>query len=271
MTLAWLPVAIGLLALYVPSYYSLSNGYWTTESGTHGPIMLLLILWLFWRERAAWLADAKPWHPIVAACVGAAALALYYIGRTQAIDQLQMASQLPLLYALITLLLGLVGLKRLWVPIALLFFLIPVPGSILDSILLTLKEWVSDSVESLLYTFGYPIARSGVTLMIGPYRLLVANACAGLNSIIALSGIGLIYVYVAGHKSKLANGVLLASVIPIALVANLLRVTVLVLCYYYFGDAVGRAFHDYAGYAEIAFAFGSFFLIDLALKRYSPK
>ena len=268
MIATWLPIGIGLLALYVPSYYSLSHGYWTTESGTHGPIMLMLIVWLFWRERALLRIETKPWHPALAVCAAVVALALYYFGRTQSVDQLQMASQLPLLYAVITLLLGLAGWKRLWVPVMLLFFLIPVPGSILDSILLALKEWVSSAVESLLYTLGYPIARSGVTLMIGPYRLLIANACAGLNSIVALSGIGLIYVYVAGHKSRLANGVLLASVIPIALVANLLRVIVLVLCYYYFGDAAGRAFHDFAGYAEIVIAFGSFFLLDFALKRW---
>jgi exosortase len=126
-------------------------------------------------------------------------------------------------------------------------------------------------VETLLYWFGYPIGRSGVTLMIGPYRLLIANACAGLNSIIALSGIGLIYVYLAGHKSRVANWLLIGGVLPIALLANVIRVTLLVLCYYYFGDRAGRTFHDYAGYLEIAIAFGAFFLLDALLKRWYPE
>jgi hypothetical protein len=37
---------------------------------------------------------------------------------------------------------------------------------------------------------------------------------------------------------------------------------------YHFGDAAGHSFHDYAGYAEIAFAFGAFFVLDSLLIRF---
>jgi len=101
--------------------------------------------------------------------------------------------------------------------------------------------------------------------MIGPYSLLIADACSGLNSMIAISGVGLIYVYLAGHSSRWVNGVLLLSVVPIAFLANIIRVTALVLVTFYFGDGAGSSFHDQAGYLEIAVAFGSFFLLDAAL------
>jgi exosortase/archaeosortase family protein len=63
------------------------------------------------------------------------------------------------------------------------------------------------------------------------------------------------------------NVVLIALILPIAFVANILRVLALILATYYFGDSAGQAFHDYAGYAEIVFAFGSFFLLDALLSR----
>jgi exosortase/archaeosortase family protein len=56
--------------------------------------------------------------------------------------------------------------------------------------------------------------------------------------------------------------VLLGAILPIAIGANLLRVTSLVLATYYGGDALGRQLHDVVSYTEIAVAFGSFFALD---------
>jgi exosortase len=147
-----------------------------------------------------------------------------------------------------------------------LLFLVPVPGSVLDEVLLPLKQWVSQFVTWLLYCAGYPIARNGVVLTIGNYELLIADACSGLNSMLALSGIGLLYVYLAGHQSRWWNAVLLISVLPIAFAANILRVLSLVLITYYAGDRPGRWFHDKAGYLEILAAFACFFGFDHLLR-----
>src|SRR5262249_51966070 len=139
---------------------------------------------------------------------------------------------------------------------------VPIPGSILDQLLLPLKEWVSSTVDAVLHGFGYPIARNGVLLMIGPYSLLIADACSGLNSMVALTGIGLLYVYLAGHSRRWITVALLLSVLPIAFLANIIRVAALVLITYYGGEASGRAFHDQASFVEIGLAFGAFFALE---------
>ena len=141
-------------------------------------------------------------------------------------------------------------------------FLIPVPGTLLDQLLLPLKQLVSAIVDNGLHALGYPIARNGVVLMIGPYDLLIADACSGLNSMVALSGMGLIYTYVVGRRSRWHNGLLLGSVLPVAFAANVIRVVGLLLVTYYFGDAAGRTFHSSAAWLEIALAFGGFFAVD---------
>jgi hypothetical protein len=74
-------------------------------------------------------------------------------------------------------------------------------GATLDVVLIPLKYYVSYIVEELLYMAGYPIARAGVVLNIGSYQLLIANACSGLNSMIALTSIGLLYVYLSSRNS----------------------------------------------------------------------
>ncbi len=71
--------------------------------------------------------------------------------------------------------------------------------------------------------------------MIGQYDLLIADACSGLNSMVALTGLGLIYVYVVSRYSRWHNALLLLSVLPVAFAANVIRVMALLLVTYYFG------------------------------------
>jgi exosortase len=106
-------------------------------------------------------------------------------------------------------------------------------------------SWV---VESLLYQLGYPIARAGVVLNIGPYQLLVADACAGLNSMFTLEALGLLYMNLMGYTSRWRNLLLALLIVPISFCANVVRVVVLVLVTYYLGDDAGQGFiHDFAG------------------------
>src|SRR5690606_32803996 len=111
-----------------------------------------------------------------------------------------------------------------------------------------LKAAVSTVAENALYYAGYPIGRSGVTLTIGPYNLMVADACAGLNSIFALEAIGVFYLSMMEYKSRLRNVLIAVLILPISFVSNVIRVIALVLVTYYFGDEVGQGFvHSFAG------------------------
>jgi exosortase B len=266
----WLPVLAGLAVLYLPTYFDLYRSYWRTEHGAHGPIILLVAAWLVWRERAAFAA-ADVRAPQVGWLLVGIGLACYVLGRSQDFFQFEAGSQIPLLAGLVLALCGRRAFRRLWFPILFLAFLVPLPGSLLDAILLPLKQLVSATCDELLHLAGYPVARTGVVLQIGGYQLLIADACSGLNSMVALSGIGLLFVYLAAPASRAQSAILLAAILPIAFLANVARVLILLLVTYHFGDQAGLAFHDRAGYMEIAFAFGAFFgfdaLLSLAFRR----
>jgi exosortase B len=263
--LAWALLGASVAVLLVPSYVDVYRVFWRVERGAQGPVILALIGWLIWRERHALrrFAARPPLLPGVLPL--AAGLVLYVLARSQSIYSLEIAAQIPVLLGICWLLWGGQGIRRLWFPIALLVFVVPIPGSMLDPLLLPLKNWVSSTVDGLLHLLGYPIARSGVLLVIGPYRLLIADACSGLNSMVALSGVGLLYVYLANHRGPWRNLALLASILPIAFAANIVRVLLLVLITYYNGEAAGRAFHDHAGVLEVLLAFGAFFALDRLL------
>lgn len=264
---AWWPVVAGLLLLYVPTYRDLAAVFWASENGAPGVVVLAIWFWLLWRERAAFAVEAPTalgsrlgWAGIA---LGAA---LYVLGRSQQLYQLEAGSQLLLLPAIALVMLGPASVRRLWFAWLFLAFTVPWPGSFMDALLVPLKEFVAATVTEVLYRAGLPIARDGVVIYAGPYQLFIADACSGLNQLVALAAIGVLYVHLAGHRSPVRNAFLLAAVLPIATCANLARVTTLVLATYYGGDELGLALHDYVSYAEIAAAFGGFFVLDAMLR-----
>jgi exosortase B len=263
------PVLLGLLLLYVPTYVRLAHDVWQTPDSIHGALFVVLAAWMIWSRRAALLMTPSATRLYAGAALFLLGLLLFVIGRSQDLLQLEVASQIPLLIGLVLALEGRRALSALWFPIAFLAFLIPLPGTLLDAMLWPLKNMVTEVVEQMLFAFGYPIARDGVVLSIGPYQLLVANACAGLNSIIALTGVGFAFTYLAGRSARWHNVLLLPAIFPIAFVANVLRVVCLTLITFYGGDQLGQSFHGIAAIFEVFFALGAFFVLDALLGRVS--
>lgn len=265
--LVWWPVGLGLLALYLPTFVHVAGTLWQQEEHAHGPIILAVALWLGWQKRHALAFDAA--HA-GARGVGAGFVAFgllcYVIGRSQDIVVLDVGSLLPVLAGTLLLAGGWPALRAFWFPLLFLVFMVPIPGVVLDALTGPLKQSVSQVAESLLYAAGYPVARTGVVLSVGQYQLLVADACSGLNSMFSLTALGLLYLHVMKYRSPVRNAILLASVLPIAFVANIVRVMILVLVTYHFGDAAGQGFvHGFAGMVLFVVALLLLFGLDANL------
>ena len=246
----WLPVAIGLLALYIPVLYSLCTGLWTTQEHMHGPIILALALWLIYRNwpamtQASEGRRAAPWIGWPVFVIG---LLLYALGCSQDIPLLQVGSFIWVTVGILLIKRGLSALRVQWFPFFFMLFMLPMPGIIVSEVTLPMKTAVSYATENLLFAFGYPIARDGVILQIGQYQLLVADACAGLQTLLTLESLGLFYLNVVQHTSAFRNVVLACLIVPISFTANVIRVVALTLITYYFGDEAGQGFlHGFAG------------------------
>lgn len=239
---------LGFSVLYVPSYLEVARTVWTTDEQGHGPIILAVSLWLLYNQRHA-LAALTPqpaWGlglPLLV--VG---LVLYALGRSQSFLGIEVASQIFLLCAFTLGFLGKRALRLIWFPLFFLAFMTPLPEVLVASVTAPLKSAVSTVSANLLYALGYPVSRAGVILNVGQYQLLVADACAGLNSMFTLEALGLLYMNLMQYTSVARNVTLSILVIPIAFFANVVRVIVLVLVTYHFGDAAGQGFvHGFAG------------------------
>ncbi len=265
MLAVWWPILAGLLVLYVPTYYGLANGLWNSEEQAHGPIVLVVALYLLWSKREVLLEVGKP-SPVLGWSLLVFGLLLYALGRSQEILLFEVGSQVPVLLGTLFITVGARAARSLWFALFFLLFMVPLPGFVVDAATGPLKQHISVIVENVLYAAGYPIARSGVTLTIGPYQLLVADACSGLHSMFSLSAMGLLYLYLMEHKSWLRNGLIIASILPVAFFANVMRVMVLVLVTYYLGDEAGQGFlHGFAGILLFVIALLLLFALDWVL------
>ena len=266
--LDWLPVVAGLLVLYVPTFYDAATGIWQDSENAHGPIILAIVVWLIWTRRATLFLPSNERALAPGVSLLLLGLLLYVLGRSQDIALLEMGALMPILTGIVLAMRGWAALRVFWFPILFIAFMVPLPGFLVDGVTGTLKQQVSQIAEQLLYVSGYPIARNGVMLTVGQYQLLVADACAGLNSMFSLSAIGLLFMYVMARTSLLHNAIMLVSILPIAFAANIVRVLVLILITYHFGDAAGQGFlHGAAGILLLLVALAILFLLDAVLAR----
>jgi exosortase B len=245
----WWICVLGLAALYIPTIVGLVQTIWNTEEQSQGPIVLAICVWLTWR---AWPRIEDPEagqpRPVLGSILIAFALVLYLFGRSQRILSAQTLSVLFMLPGLVLMLRGAKQLRAAWFPLFFMIFLVPLPSAMVDSITQPLKLAVSSVATTILFGVGYPIARTGVILQIGQYQLLVADACAGLHTLFSLEAMGLLYLNVVRHTSLLRNVFLAILIVPISFTANVIRVMVLALITYHFGDEAGQGFlHGFAG------------------------
>ena len=270
LSLADFVLLVGCALMVVPTMIGVAKVSWSTEQGGHGPIVLATGIWLLWRELRDSTAVREPPRPWIGSVALACFLTIYVLGRVTGILEFEALAMYGALISAAYLVFGGALLRSIWFPLLYLALTLPPPDSVVAWVTQPIKIAISNWAVSLLYALGYPIASSGVTIQIAQYELLVAAACAGLNSIISLAAICLFYVYLRHRTNFVAFLVTAAAVIPVAIFSNFVRVILLILITYYMGEAAAQGFlHDFAGLTMFAVALLTIFAIDSVYTRLS--
>jgi len=266
------PILIGLLVMYFPTFMHMFDTVWRGSEQGHGPLVMMVVIYLFWvKKDVLFNTPTKPIKILgwVFFILGAF---IYLVGRSQEIIVLDLGSLIFVLMGIILINGGFSALKTFWFPLFFLIFMIPLPGSMLDAITLPMKTAVSYVASNILYWLDYPVARTGVIIQISQYKLLVADACAGMHTLISLEALGLLYLNVVRHDSLSRNLILAILIVPISFTANVIRVMVLILVTYYFGDAAGQGFiHGFAGMLLFTVALILIMSVDSAIQYFINK
>lgn len=262
------PLIAAVMLIGIPTIITLAEQSWTTEAGSHGPIVIATGAWLIWHQgllRSP--VPPGPRHSWLPFLLLGFALASWIFGRAYDLLLLEGSGFYGAFLAMVALR---VGWKRIFsnlFPFTYLAFLIPIPGWVLDYVTAPLQQLVSISASSLLSMLGYPVFREGVVITVAQYQLLVEEACAGMNSLMGLMSVSMFYIYLL-HRASWKHAALLAlCIIPIAVVVNIIRVSILILLTYHFGDAVAQGFmHATTGMLLFAVALSLMVLTDKLLR-----
>ena len=258
-----LAIAIGCAVLILPTMLEVAQKSWSTEQGGHGPLVLATGIWAVWRELKGKAIETRPGSLPIGLPLLALTLGLFVLMRITGILEVEGFAMYGALVAGAYLVFGQAMIRAIWFPLVYLAFTLPPPDSVVALVTQPIKIAISSWVVSLLHLLGYSVASSGVTIYVGQYQLLIAAACAGLNSIVTLTALCLFYVYLRHRSNPIAFLAIALAAIPVAVVSNFVRVLALVLITYHFGDAAAQGFiHEFAGLLMFAVALLTIFAVD---------
>jgi len=264
-----------LAFLFSGSIYRLNEYVWSLSDYNQGPVVLLIFVYLFfvkWREITEEDVEVTHSESLLFGILLIIGIFFYIIGRSQFINFVEVLSYCFLLPGIVGFVYGIKNLKKLWFPIFFTIFLIPLPSFFVASVTMPIKIAVSTVTLELLSLLDLPVAQSGVILQVGQYKLFVADACAGMNTLFTLEGLGLFYLNIVKSDSLFRNIALTILIIPISFLANVFRVLAIALITYYFGDEVGQGFlHGFAGIFMFMVALLAIISIDAFFEKLSDK
>jgi exosortase len=261
-----------LALLYAPVLKILYLSRWETIDYTHAYFILPVSLWLAWRQRAelktisSQTQHLKPKNNYFFFLFFLLGLFMFFFGWRQEYLFISALSLIPLLFGLTGYLYGAEFSRKLSFPILYLLLMVPPPLGVLDSITLPMRSGISVVTTGLLQAFHYPITRDGLLLSIGGHEIYMGAPCSGFRSLITMISLGLVYAYI--NKGTLKNKlILISSIIPLALLGNLIRVIGMCLVTYYIGVEAGQKYHDASGFVIFLVLIGGLIALESLLNK----
>lgn len=239
-----------LLLIWFPGIRVLADFWSRVDYASHGFMIPFVALWAATAHRDT-LAGLSS-QPARGGLMALAALAIAYVGALGAGNPplLGLIAVLTVV-ACVCALRGWPWAKVLAFPLGYLVFMIPLPADWVTPLIVRLQVLVSSFAVWSMQRFGVTIFREGNVLTLpGDESLFVAEACSGITSLITLLPIGVFIAYFTEYRFW-RRALLVAAVVPIALLANLARVVLTVWVAIGWGASVATEgpLHEWAGVA----------------------
>jgi exosortase len=262
-----LAVAFGVFA---PILYHLVLHWKIVPDYSHGFLVAPLAVYFAWERRGALARTSiePSWIGLVPLLLGALALAIGRLG----VELMAMRTGFVLtLHGLVLLLLGRRIYRVLVFPLMFLFLMIPLPQSLANTITFPLQLIATDLAMAPLYWLRIPALREGNIIHLADTQLLVAEACSGLRSVMALGTLGIVFAYFF-RKNTVERAILVASTLPIAILVNAFRVALTWVLTHHFGEeAAEGVIHTTEGFFTFGLAFALLLVEAWLLRRYWPR
>jgi exosortase len=233
--------------LYQSILAKLVMNWWNNPDFSHGFVIPLFSFFVVWQQRKR--LEKLPLAPSsFGLLVIAGALLVLIVGVLGAELFLSRSSLVLLLAGVIIYFAGWRYFRALLFPWAVLFLMIPIPVIVFNQIAFPLQFLASQLATGLLSVLGVPVLREGNVIHLPVMSLEVVEACSGIRSLVSLTALAVIYGYFVESRN-LWRVILVVAAIPIAVVANGLRIMGTGLVVQYWDPQKGEGFfHTFSGW-----------------------
>lgn len=245
----WPLAVLGALLVwaYLPMLTVFSDKWLNDPQYSHGLLVPLFSAYLIrraWRDGPLTMTPM----PIVGGVLLLVVLAMRLVAGSLLFHPLDAASLLLALVAISFAAGGWALIKRTGPAIGFLVFMIPLPYELERNVGQPLKVTATVCSTFMLQTLGQPALRDGNLILIDDVRLGVVDACSGLKMLMTFAAFSVGAVLLM-QRSRFEKFMVVLGIVPIAILANVMRITATGLSYVYFANKGTVEFlHDFNGW-----------------------
>ncbi len=263
-------IALPFLALYSHTFMTLIDDWSNDDNYSHGFLIPFITGYMIWQRKND-LAElpVKPSNlGIIAILMG---LGMHILGNVGAELFVMRVSIIVTLWGLIFYLCGKEISREIILPIIYLIFMVPLPAIIWNQIAFPLQLFAAKLTTQVIQLLGMPILREGNILHLSNTTLEVVDACSGIRSLNSLLALSAAFAYIS-LMLNWTKWVLFFSAVPIAVIVNIVRLTITALMARYIGPEAAHGFlHDMSGLLVFAVAFIILFLVYSILSKFEAR
>lgn len=264
--LKYLSLILLWTALFTPLYPGLVLDWSSHSDNSHGFIVPFMAGYFAWErvKQVNTMSVSSSWWGCLLLLLSLMIYLLSYAGGLVFPARVAMVLSL---YGLIWFSLGSGIIRILMFPVLFLLFMIPVPYSLLSLVSAPLQLIATKISANVIESCSIPVTREGNMLYFVGTQLEVAEACSGIRSIMSLSMLAFAFANMsrAGWTGKM---ILVLSAIPIAMVANIVRISGTGILAHFYGDKVARGFlHEFSGIFIFAIGFVALLVVFKLINR----
>lgn len=265
--LTLLPYAGAIVFLYLLTRPVLRD-WWVRYTApesyyAHAPLIPLICALMLWsRREALWNVPKAPCLWALAGLVPA--LSLYvFAGQNYALAL--MSASLPLIvWSGVWLALGTRFVRAFWAPLAFLALMVPLPGPLLNDATVRLQMASTAFADRLLRLMSFHTVLQGNVIQMDDYLLWVDVPCSGLKTLLSLLTFSAAFALLVDGTRTRRLTLFLVS-IPLALLINSVRVTLIGVVGECIGAPAAHIFHDWSGILTLVLGFAALFSLAKAL------
>lgn len=260
-------VLVGVVGiLYAGTLAKMADQWWNDPNFSHGFFVPLFSAYVVWQSRHRLRSLTVQPATVAGLAVILFSLATLVVGTLGAELFLSRASFILLLGGLILYFGGWKYFRALLFPWACLFLMVPIPAIVFNAVTFPLQLIASKLATGMLSLFGVPVLREGNVIRIPAMPLEVAEACSGIRSLVSLTTLAVIYGYFL-ERNVSRRLLLIIAAIPIAVLANGLRITGTGLVAQFWDPAKAQGFfHEFSGWVIFLISLAMLFVFDRLLR-----